>query len=171
MLRKEYLETVRDRVIERGVPCADSHILECLKYLAIISQTSGRRIAVTPDVDEVWHELIVQTQSYHLLCAGLPGGKYLHHESITPAAYSERVGGNEFAAEFLRWVPDYVQSFGDFTPERARHWTVISFLTSEVGMSLAEINALGRESQADSVIDDDSAWRALAKDNLGLVTS
>lgn len=171
MIARNYIETVRSRVVEKGVECTDQHIIECLKYLAIMSGTSGRRIVVTPDVDEVWHELIVQTSLYFALCESLPGGRYIHHASITPDAYAARTGEREFVAEFLRWVPDYVHSFGPFGPERAEHWTVVEFLRTELGMTLAEINAAGTSTAPQAALPPDSPWRALAHDDLEMLTA
>ncbi|MBT2504239.1 hypothetical protein [Curtobacterium sp. ISL-83] len=166
MITKSYVETVRDRVTERGIECTDQHIIECLKYLAIMSGTTGRRIVVTPDVDEVWHEFIVQTRAYGALCSDLPGKRFIHHESISPDAYATRIGDTEFVDEFLRWVPDYVHSFGPFTEERARHWTVTEFLRSELGMTLADINAAGRSASPEAEVPRDSHWRVLEADDL-----
>lgn len=169
MLTRNYVETVRSRVDEKGLACTDRHIIECLKYLAIMSGTSGRRIVVTPEVDEVWHELIVQTGPYFALCEALPGGRYVHHASITPDAYAARTGEREFVAEFLRWVPDYVHSFGPFDPERAEHWTVVGFLRSELGMTLDEINAVAASTQPEAALPPDSPWRILAHDDLEML--
>ena len=171
MITRNYVETVRSRVMEKGFDCTDRHIIECLKYLAIMSGTPGRRIVVTPDVDEVWHELIVQTSFYFALCRSLPGGRYIHHASITPDAYAARTGEREFIDEFLRWIPDYVHSFGAFDPERAEHWTVVGFLRSKLGMTLAEINAVAASAAPEAALPSDSSWRALALDDLEMIIS
>lgn len=169
MLDETYIDLVRERVLEKGLPCSDQHILECLKFLALVSASPGRRIAVTPDVDEVWHELIVQTARYRRLCAALPSGRFIDHESITPTAYEERVGGKESVDEFLRWLPEYVSCFGPFTEERARHWTIVAFLREQLGMSLAEINDAARSAQADAILAPGSVWLQLASDDLSKV--
>lgn len=156
-----YVDTVRSR-IDRDERTLDGQIIECLKYLALVSMTPGRRIPVTPEVDDVWHELIVQTAPYSRLCADLPGGKFVHHESITPVAYAERVGGHEFAAEFVQWIPDYVHNFGDFTDETAQHWTVCDFLQRTMGRSLGQINQLGRDNRPAVTISSESRWTLLS---------
>lgn len=170
MIRSDYVEMVRSRVDEREITCTDQHILECLKYLTILSLTTGRRIAVTPEVDEVWHELIVQTSSYRELCEGLPGRRFINHQSIGPSDYAERVGRDEFVDEFLRWIPDYVHHFGRFTKERAQHWTVVRFLQDSVGLSLDEINNAGESADPHVFIDPRSPWTRLADDDLHAIT-
>lgn len=156
-----YIDTIRSR-IERDDRTLNEQVIECLKYLAIVSMTPGRRIPVTPEVDDVWHELIVQTKPYSRLCADLPGGEFIHHESITPVVYAERVGGHEFVAEFVQWIPDYVHNFGEFTEESAQHWTVCAFLRTTMGLSLDQINHLGRENQPAVIIPQESRWTLLS---------
>lgn len=159
----EYLRTAISRVPERPERTAEIQAIECLKYLCIMSLTKGRRIAVTPEVDDIWHELIVQTKSYKALCEALPGQRFVHHESITPAEYEKRVGSSEFVDEFLKWIPEYVQSFGPFTEETGHHWTIVGFLQDHVGMPLEEINELGANSPAEALLSADSPWRSLGK--------
>jgi hypothetical protein len=156
-----YLRTVTGQFPDRSHVELEVQVTECLKYLALISLTRGRRIPVTPDVDDVWHQLIVQTRAYERLCAHLPGARFVHHESITPQEYSSRVGDEVFVREFVQWVPDYVQSFGEFTERAAARWTVVAFLRGEMGMSLDEVNELGASSPAEALLPAGSPWRAL----------
>lgn len=168
-ITREYVELVRARVADRNIPCTDQHILECLKYLAILSLTQGRRIAVTPEVDEVWHELIVQTKGYKQLCDDLPGRRFIHHESIMPKEYAVKVGNDEFVEEFMRWIPDYIHNFGPFTPQSAQHWTIANFLQDVVGLSLDEINEAGRSATPEVQIPDDSPWKRLTQECLDII--
>jgi hypothetical protein len=162
LLDSRYERIVRSRISDRPVEVLDVQLVECLKYLAIVSMTPGRRIPVTPDVDVVWHELLLQASQYRSLCRSFPGGGFLDHESIDPESYNERVGDHAFVTEWLQWVPDYVQSFGDFTEQTAQHWNVVCFLTDEIGMSLDDVNSLGRASAAEVVVPADSPWSALS---------
>ncbi|WP_167381556.1 hypothetical protein [Microbacterium oxydans] len=150
-----------DRIDDLNRDTVEQQFVECLKFLAITSSTSGRRIAVIPEVDRVWHELILQTMSYEHLCSELPGKQFLHHESISPSGYYERVGDREFVREFIQWIPDYVQNFGPFTARSAALWTVANFLETEMGMSLSEINRFGRDEEAEVLLPQDSPWLLL----------
>lgn len=162
MLHEQYERMVKSRIEGRSNALLSLQIRECLKYLAIISLTPGRRLPVTPDVDDVWHELILQTRDYRELCSTLPGAKFLDHESIDPISYNERVGDSMFVKEWVQWVPDYVQNFGPFTEEAAEQWNVILFLRDEVGMSLDEINELGRTSEAEAIVPSSSPWSKIS---------
>ena len=55
---------------------------ECKKWLAlcIVFANSGVRLGmVSEKVDEVWHQFILFTLSYHEFCAKFNSGNYLHH--------------------------------------------------------------------------------------------
>jgi len=159
-----YVRTVKSRISDgRDDSLLDLQFIECLKYLAILNGTGGRRIPVTPEVDDVWHELIVQTASYARLCAALPGGRFIHHESITPLEYADRVGDHTFVAEFVQWIPDYVSNFGPFTEGAAQQWTVCRFLGDHMGMTLDDINKLGATEAAEVSLPSDSPWKELGR--------
>lgn len=128
MISLEYAGHVRGRIHGQSVELIDTEIVEVLKFLAVVSCGQGRRFPLTPEADSVWHELILQTASYQDLCSCLPGGGFLHHESITPSQYSERVGDEQFVREWVQWVPDYVHNFGPFEEPGASAWNVLTFL-------------------------------------------
>jgi hypothetical protein len=95
----------------------------------------------------MWHGYTAarsQRLLYAQLCKDLPGGKFIHHESLDLSDYAASVGHTEAVREFLDWIPRYVGRFGDFTEERAQYWRVCDFLRTEVGLSLDQINQLGR---------------------------
>lgn len=62
--------------------------------------------------------------------------------------YSARVGHENSIRQFIGWIPDYVGTYGPFTPEAAEEWAVVQFLKAELGMSLEQINALGEAEAA-----------------------
>ncbi|MDT0310440.1 hypothetical protein RM780_26340 [Streptomyces sp. DSM 44917] len=116
---------------------------ECLKYLIIMSERDGGFIPLTDEVDEVWHEMILQTYDYAKLCDSLPGHKFVHHRSMSFNDYQGIRSQSEIIDEFLGWIPPYVQKFGPFVPERARYWSICQFLTERLGITLDQINAAG----------------------------
>lgn len=162
-LHPSYVQHLFDRIDDRERELLDVQIVECLKFLVITSATPGRRIAVTPEVDTIWHELILQTASYMSLCTAMPGGRYLHHASIMPDEYADRVGDEEFIREFVQWIPDYVQNFGEFDEERSSMWTVTRFLMEQMNYTLDEVNELGRTEVPEVELARGSAWRALGQ--------
>lgn len=143
LINSHYRNQIVEEFPDRSAALVDDQITEVIKYLSILSEDSRARfIPLTREADEVWHEMIVQTQFYFDLCASLPGGRYIHHESIGMDGFAERVGRREAVSQFVEWIPDYTSRFGPFTEATAAHWAVVQFLREELGMSLDEINAL-----------------------------
>ena len=120
---------------------------ECLKFLTIASERAASFFPLDAAVDEVWHELITETREYQGLCSRLPGGRFLHHSAITLDEYVQRSNRSAVVCELLEWIPVYVRTFGDFTPEAAEYWVICRFLRAELGLSLDDINRIGRESR------------------------
>lgn len=131
----------------------DIQLEECLKFLEIVSDDGrGSFIPLSKEVDEVWHELIVETQSYRRLCDALPGGLFLHHESIGLEDYAGRSSKGAVTAQFLEWIPRYIARYGKFTEEVADYWTICAFLRNELGMTLDQINELGMREIAEPTL-------------------
>lgn len=143
MINAHYRKQLVEEFPDRSAALVDEQIVEVVRYLSILSEDlRARFIPLTREADEVWHEMIVQTQFYFDLCASLPGGRYIHHESIGMDGFAERVGRREAVSQFVEWVPNYTSRFGPFTEETARHWAVVQFLREELGMTLAEVNSV-----------------------------
>ncbi|GAB1510822.1 glycine-rich domain-containing protein [Actinophytocola sp. KF-1] len=117
---------------------------ECLKFLIIASESEPLFIPMTREVDEVWHELILQTWFYAELCARLPGGRFVHHQSIELDEYVAGPANPNLLDELMFWLPAYVSRFGDFTPERARYWSIVQYLHDVHGISLDAVNSAAR---------------------------
>ncbi|MFJ2738390.1 hypothetical protein ACIO3O_01855 [Streptomyces sp. NPDC087440] len=158
-----YDETLAHFTRKPGAPdpaVVAAQVRECARYLHLVSRhpdrLAGLFLPVEQDIDEVWHFLILQTREYRDLCEQrLPGGHFIHHRSISYDAYrtteTEPEAGTvetadpsraTVAEEALRWIPLYAEAFGGFDAEGFPHWTVVRFLHEELGLSLAEINAL-----------------------------
>jgi hypothetical protein len=137
-------ELLRRDFADRPAADLEVQVEECLRFLTIASETGACFIPLSKEVDDIWHALVVQTRMYAQLCADLPGGTFIHHESLNLSDYTEMVGRAAAVREFVEWIPRYVGRFGDFTEERAKYWRVCTFLRDEIGMSLDQINELGR---------------------------
>ena len=124
---------------------------ECLKFLFIMSERNRGFIPLTSEVDEVWHELILQTMEYAELCDALPGRKFIHHQSLAFKDYAAERSESEVVDEFLSWIPAYVSRFGPFTPERAKYWSFCRYLTDTLGLSLQQLNAIGAHAAENAV--------------------
>ncbi|GAA3150636.1 hypothetical protein GCM10010466_47220 [Planomonospora alba] len=129
---------------ERSPQELEIQIEECLKFLYIASMSDGVFIPLTKEVDEIWHEMILQTKFYQQLCSSRSGRRFIHHESIGLNGYANIMGKGTSVKKFLEWLPKYVSHFGEFTERTAPHWVIVQFLMNELGMTLQEINEIGR---------------------------
>ncbi|GAA1869823.1 hypothetical protein [Asanoa iriomotensis] len=141
-------DLLREEFPDRSPAALGVQVEECLRFLSIASEVGGCFIPLSKEIDEIWHALVVQTRSYAQLCERLPGKAFVHHESLKLSAYAETVGRSAAVREFVAWIPRYVGRFGDFTEERAQYWRVCTFLRVELGLSLREINEMGRRMAA-----------------------
>lgn len=135
----------------------EHQVIECLKYLYLISRyperLAGLFLPVEQAIDEVWHYLILQTREYRELCEErLPGRFFIHHRSLPYEDYQQGQPSREKAlGEALRWLPLYREEFGPFDKDALPHWTMVRFLNEHVGLSLDDIAALEAEEQGEQL--------------------
>lgn len=143
----DHLESVFDQDIsnERTIK-----IEEYLKFIYISSCKEHGFIPLTKEIDEIWHEYILQTKEYEKLCMSLPGKKFIHHQTSSLEEYIQNKEPSEVIRNMLEWLPYYFYYFGVFTLERAKYWTIVKFLIEEVGLTLNEINKISKE-EADKI--------------------
>ncbi|QMU78324.1 hypothetical protein GXW83_24060 [Streptacidiphilus sp. PB12-B1b] len=142
-LQPQVVATLRANLSDRSDDELAVQTEECLKFLLIMSGRSRGFIPLTSEVDEVWHELILQTMEYAELCDSLPGRKFIHHQSLAFTDYAAERSEGEIVDEFLSWIPAYVSRFGPFTPERAKYWSFCAYLTDSLGLGLQQLNEIG----------------------------
>ncbi|MFJ8107304.1 hypothetical protein [Streptomyces sp. NPDC096132] len=146
---EEIISTLRMRLSGREEREFALQLEECLKFLYIRSIEGSGFIPLVDSVDDVWHELILQTEFYAKLCESLPGGNFIHHRTVAFGDHSRNIGKSEAVRDLLRWIPLYVSYFGPFREEIVDYWMIVRFVMEKFGMSLDEINELGhREGQA-----------------------
>lgn len=141
------------RMFRRDPALAERQVIECLRYLYLISshpqRLRGLFLPVEQPVDEVWHYLILQTREYRALCERLPGAFSIEHRSLPYASYQQQQPSRRTVIEqALRWIPLYCKAFGPFDEGALPHWTIVRFLHKELGLSLEEISTLDAERAA-----------------------
>jgi hypothetical protein len=117
---------------------------ELLKFLYLRSKYGKGFIPVTVEVDDMWHEFILQTQAYYDLCMALPGKHFIHHNTVALDEYADQRGKDEVITDLLDWIPKYVKDFGPFTEESAQYWMIANFLQEEMQLSLQQMNELAQ---------------------------
>lgn len=121
----------------------DIQINECLKYLYLASSYEifqGSFIPVGKEIDEIWHFLIIQTRDYADFCKKLPGGKFIHHQSIHFTEFQKPRSREQIMETFLKWIAYYRHVFGPFTEKSAQYWVMVKFLIEYFGYSLEQVN-------------------------------
>lgn len=117
-------------------------LAECLKFLYLRSRSGRGFIPLASEVDEFWHEIILQTREYARLCACLPSGQFIHHNSVSISEETQHLGQAAVVENLLRWIPQYVAEFGPFTEETAHYWMIIQLLQKEFAYTLEELNTI-----------------------------
>ncbi|MEV0323113.1 hypothetical protein ACIBKX_33675 [Streptomyces sp. NPDC050658] len=148
-LTPDMREGLEKKFSDRDETELHGQIEECLKFLYIASLTGRTFIPLCSELDDIWHELIVETRFYQDFCSKLPGGKFLHHAAIDMETYAEKIGKEQAVGDSLDWLPRYYHHFGAFIEERARWWSIVEFLRNEMGLTLPEINEVARSAAAE----------------------
>lgn len=148
LISHDYKKLVIDRAPLPKSVCPDIAIREVLRYLYLCSTISASRaMPLYGEIDEYWHELILQTREYAALCNSLPGRRFIHHSSTPPEVYAASIGDDKFVEEKLQWIIDYVRVFGAFEPEASKCWVIVRFLMDRLGLTLDELNMMAASSE------------------------
>lgn len=133
---------LRQKFYQQSAMLFEQQFNEFLKFIFLRSCYGKGFIPVAHEIDEFWHEFILQTREYASFCMSLPGQHFIHHNSVTLGEYAKQEDRDEIVRNLLDWIPRYIQHFGDFTTETANWWMIVQFLQNEMQLSLMEINLL-----------------------------
>ncbi|PJD94340.1 MAG: hypothetical protein CK426_03375 [Legionella sp.] len=117
-------------------------IQEFLRFIYLQSLKDGGFIPVTDEIDQIWHEYILQTREYLALCNDLPHAQFVHHQTATLATYIQTRNRKEVIQDMLMWIPTYVETFGKFTEKTAPYWTIVQFLLKHTSLTLSQLNSI-----------------------------
>jgi hypothetical protein len=146
-------QRVKDIIFQKYKNSPREDVINCLtelmKYLYLVSKhpkmLAGTFVPITQEVDELWHQMILQTRYYPQICERLPGKRLVHHESMPFEDYvSEHEDQNKLVHEILRWVPYYVKTFGDIQPSAIRYWCFFGSVLEVQNLGLDKLNEIAR---------------------------
>ncbi len=120
-------------------------IAEFLKFMFLRSKYQKGFIPLIGEVDDIWHEFILQTHEYEKFCQALPSGKFIHHNSVHLEDFSKDKSKHEVVQDLMNWLPHYYHHFGIFDEEAAQYWLIINFLQIELKLTLDQINQVAKE--------------------------
>ena len=70
----------------------DLRVQELLKFLALAGRIEAGPLPISPELDELWHLFILETQEYASICAKL--GNFIHHTETDTKPPDEQTQGN-----------------------------------------------------------------------------
>lgn len=119
----------------------DVRIEELLKYLNMAVHCIGE-LAVSREIDEVWHHWILETAEYANLCAKLHGRIFLHHSSYDYEEYIDRDKANRrIDLKFdLSILSSYVLNYGPFEESRLKYWPFAGLLMDRLQWDVDQLN-------------------------------
>jgi hypothetical protein len=123
-------------------PEIDARVCELLKYLNLSAYSHGG-IPFSPEIDDVWHLWILQTQEYRRLCQRLQGGRFVHHSSNEYEAYADpdvRTRPQDLQRG-LALLRAYVLNYGPLRADRLVHWPLAERMVQQLKWSVEQLNA------------------------------
>ena len=112
----------------------DLRVQELLKFLALAGRIEAGPLPISPELDELWHLFILETQEYASICAKL--GNFIHHTETDTKPPDEQTQGNAD----LQFAVFYVQEFNPFSPDICIYWSAIARLMNYFSLDLAGFN-------------------------------
>ena len=141
-----YYSVVKDRLTTKNIIAEasfDGFFNSFLKYIFMSSFLPTTQLPVCLEVDEIWHEFIIQTVEYEIFCKNyLPGSRFIHHSSISKELYQStyKVDDEKFFIDQMHWLGYHYYYFGAYLRYEIPHWKCTEFLSKTVGLSLDDIN-------------------------------
>jgi len=104
-------------------------------WLCSLGHTSLSRL-VSLEVDETWHEFLIDPTFYTSLCLALPGRTIIQHNTDQPP---NEPNNSEVALCFAA-LSDYVRLFGSFNETTVVYWPAAAELANLFGLSLLDFS-------------------------------
>jgi len=130
LISDDYFDRVRSKFPQLDEEEFRTQLTEVLKYLYLTAQLGRQPFYPCNQLDLVWHELILQTQDYSLLCSRLPGGKFVHHASVMPSDGATPGHGSDASSREITFYAAYVMTFGGFKDSSIELWPRADVLRS-----------------------------------------
>lgn len=124
-------------------------IVEFLKFILIAGNVvPAGELPVSLEIDEVWHEWILETRNYESLCMDV-AGRFIHHSSIDVGQPSaEQAVPDPTLERQMFFVAAYVLNFGSFDDESLGYWPAAERVMRLYGLTLAQLNSLALDMAA-----------------------
>ncbi len=109
-------------------------------------------------IDDLWHALITETESYQTLCNRLRPGIFLHHSGVPFAEYISKLPSEKVHEEQMSWLASYHHSFGRIEADAFRMLYLAESLAERLGCDLAGLNAFAAQLVARALENGDTTF-------------
>ena len=92
------------------------------------------------DIDAIWHEMILETQTYRSICHSFKPGGFLDHTSVSFAEYSTETTADDIHSIQLTYLASYVANYGAFTSNRIGFWVFAQEIIDRNDWNLDQFN-------------------------------
>jgi len=147
MIRHELVSHIAEKANVTDMAEMQVRVVECLKYLTLSSAGARGPIPVSREVDEVWHQLILETKEYINLCSLLPGKRLLHHTSLK--RHSSIYSAEERLELWLSWLTSYVSYFGPIQHDRLKYWPALEWISKRMDWDIDKLNKFAQSINGD----------------------
>lgn len=114
-------------------------IIELLKYLSMTHHEHGHSIPVSTEIDNIWHDWILQTLQYEELMDKLPSKKFIHHSSDDYPDNIFQLDDSDYISNQFSYLVSYVRNFGPFTIKTIDYWPMAKQLLENL-KSITAVN-------------------------------
>lgn len=139
------IQTVRKKISDPTDLELTNYLRELMRFL-YLAANSPSSIFFPGDqiMDNVWHELILETANYRTLCNKFKSGRFLDHNSITFDEYVSLQGNEAVHSEQCSWLASYLLNFGPIEPSAFKILNLAKTLANKMNANLDQLNAFGQ---------------------------
>ncbi|OJW54597.1 MAG: hypothetical protein BGO67_02740 [Alphaproteobacteria bacterium 41-28] len=115
---------------------------ELLKFLLLLPYSKGI-IAISNEIDDLWHLWILQTRQYKKLMDKLPTKKFIHHSATEYIEKCEKILALDKKKEVNRQISflvSYINNFGPFTESTVKYWPMALQIFDQLGNDINKLN-------------------------------
>jgi hypothetical protein len=133
------LAHLRQKLAKHLEKDVDLRLEELLKFLTLAAEIKMGFLPISPELDELWHLFILETQEYEALCRKL--GTFIHHTAIDALPFA----GHALVDSDLQFIVSYVKRFGSFSPDVCVCWPAVARIMDYFSLDLDGLNKFALE--------------------------
>ena|ERR1039457_3659964 len=136
LLSKRMAAHLHNKLSVMGSARIELMIDEFLRFISLATKVDPGYLPISQDIDDLWHEYILETREYELLCAHM--GQYIHHSGMPSESDCEC---DAPLVTDLSFIVGYVLNFEAISEQTCIFWPATERLMRHLCLDLAELNA------------------------------